>query len=524
MLRTRTARIISWILFACCFAGACVFVGMHIQQLTNSDMAGDLLRAQLLAEEGKLFSENWYYSTELYSIHTYLIFAPFFHLTQNWHVIRVAGTVVCYALLMASLWFLCREAKLKHLFPLAGAFFLLPLSDPYFDNIIKGVHYIPYVACAFFIFGLLMHSSKPVKAYRLYGTIILAAIVSFMIGLGGMRMVLTFYIPIACTAALLWPISKRGPERCSRQQVVRFTAGTGAAFMSALLGCMLNTAVLSKRYSFRSYADLQFTDFSLERLLTVFQDWLNFWGYRKGPVFSITLLHNVVALLLIGALALALIRCIKNRETPIEHVLLSVFYAAACLIYFALFAVTDVTHFETYHLPISVFGLLLAATSFMETQTRLQKAVAWILAGAVVLCGAMGFAEMAQKDSTQELREIAEYLVEDEYEAGYATFWSGNVMTELSNGELEMYVWLGGECDNIDQTYKWLQRKSHDTQTPEGPVFVLMERKYLGVYAISSQLSPADQVYETENYLVYGYDDYETMKWCMEAALEETEW
>ena len=52
------------------------------------------------------------------------------------------------------------------------------------------------------------------------------------------------------------------------------------------------------------------------------------------------------------------------------------------------------------------------------------------------------------------------------YTEGYATFWNGNAMTELTNGKLD--VWT---LQSLDEDYvpNWLQRKDHLTTDPQHP-------------------------------------------------------
>ena len=59
--------------------------------------------------------------------------------------------------------------------------------------------------------------------------------------------------------------------------------------------------------------------------------------------------------------------------------------------------------------------------------------------------------------------------MENGYTKGYATFWNGNVLTELSDGALELYTYTEWSDEELRTG---LQLKSHLTQPPEGPVFV----------------------------------------------------
>ena len=523
MLSTKKERIFSWILFGGCFIGAALFIILNINRHLNSDMASEMVLAELLLNEKKLLSTNWYYSTELFLVHTHLIFAPLMIVFKDWQLVRIVGTILLYVLLLLSVYYVCVQTQIKRAFPLVGIMFMLPLSQPYFDNVLRGVHYIPYLTGTFILFGLALHYVHVKARLKKIVLLIVGAVLSFAFGIQGMRLILTFAIPSACTVLLLFAQKKffKGTSPCGYE--VRFGVAIGIFCLCMVAGCFLNTTILSKIYDFTSYTNLEFTDIKFPN--NVFNDLVKFWGYETGKSFSAVLLHNVVALFFIIAVLFAIIQGIK-KDTRFEQRILCMLYPVGCIIFLALYACTTAPNFETYHLPISIFGFptIVTLINVKWEWKRVYKAIAWIFIFAVVACGAHNYFTNSTFDRNEDIRDLAEYLVDDEYEAGYATFWDGNVLAELSDGRFEMYVIPGNDEPDIDQTFKWMQAKNHDSQPPEGKVFVVIRANKLGVYAISSKLSPADIVYETGDFLVYGYDDYETMKWAMEIAEEENQY
>ena len=67
------------------------------------------------------------------------------------------------------------------------------------------------------------------------------------------------------------------------------------------------------------------------------------------------------------------------------------------------------------------------------------------------------------------MNRTADWLVENGYTEGFATFWNGNVLSEASDGRIE--VWVLWDLEN-SQIYKWLQKTSHSSIYPEGKCFV----------------------------------------------------
>ena len=69
-----------------------------------------------------------------------------------------------------------------------------------------------------------------------------------------------------------------------------------------------------------------------------------------------------------------------------------------------------------------------------------------------------------------ELENIAQYLLEEDCVQGYATFWNANVLTEITDGEIDVYSvenWSTGDFN------AWLQRKDHRDWAPVGSIFAI---------------------------------------------------
>ena len=158
---SKLRRILSWLALAVCFAVLCVFLWRNVTDLLDSDMASDMIYADLLRQEGSLLSSNWYYSSEIRILSNHLFFTPFFYLTRDWHLVRFLGTALSYVLLLLSLWTVTRQVGLRRWFPLIGAALLLPLSIAYTHYSLVGTFYMPHHILAFFLFALTLSQSAP---------------------------------------------------------------------------------------------------------------------------------------------------------------------------------------------------------------------------------------------------------------------------------------------------------------------------------------------------------------------------
>lgn len=124
--------------------------------------------------------------------------------------------------------------------------------------------------------------------------------------------------------------------------------------------------------------------------------------------------------------------------------------------------------------------------------------------------------------SNPHLQEVGSWLQEQGYTQGYSTFWNGNVLTEWSDGAIEMWV---TEDFHTMQPSAWLQKTSHE-QPPEGPVFLLTTMDELGSMDLSQLYWWSNVVYEegeevqnrTKRYVVMEYKDYDDMMAAVHGA------
>ena len=136
-----------------------------------------------------------------------------------------------------------------------------------------------------------------------------------------------------------------------------------------------------------------------------------------------------------------------------------------------------------------------------------------LLGGGIVISGIFRFARYGSLDKTAEFRRIVTYLAEEDVFAGYATFWNGNVLTELSDGTIEVWVWeddVSAQQD-VDTVLLWLQDGAHQDTVPEGRTFLLLTRDEYALYQKKEALEQRKADYQSENYLLFLFDGHEEM-------------
>ena len=497
-----------------------LYLNGRIDRLLDSDMSSEMILGQLLARENAVLTPHWHYSTELRVLNTQIIYAFFFKLMNNWHLVRMAATVCFWGIMLAAFYFLCRQFRCTEYFLLLSILLLSPFSQDYFNFVLMGGYYIPHIAIEFAALGLneMYHQSNGRKKWlSLAGSVILAVLA----GMGGPRMILELYFPLGL-AALVELLN-----RTNRQRGQQFFYAVVTSAFGALGGYAVNVFYLHQRYQFQKWDDLRIDTSQIERLKDIIGFSFAAFGLENvGTSLPLQLVSSVVS---IGWVSLTVL-CIAGGFTSkasARYRRLASCTLAAYAAYIVLYCVTNMELIVRYSLPTNVLTIPLIAVAFQELRgdaERKQK----FLGGWVVLVAAWSLfvlLRVGSVDKNAGLRAVSEELVNDGYANGYATFWNANVLTELSDAELEVWCW----CDHrggwqkhgvdVDKMYPWLQLTSHDTERPAGKVFVLFSQEEFEDNPWKQNLQPEDVIYESEEYVVLGYPDYETMKATLEKDL-----
>ena len=114
-----------------------------------------------------------------------------------------------------------------------------------------------------------------------------------------------------------------------------------------------------------------------------------------------------------------------------------------------------------------------------------------------------------------------EWLKESDYTSGFAMRWSSDVVTEATNGRIEM--WTVSDVDHVDDTSSeelWLQQVRHSYELPEGEFFVLVSARDYTLDDVDSAkiFSLQDHLkYADDGTRIYGFSDMSDFKDSMAA-------
>ena len=513
------AKPILWLIPVAVMILTLLFVNQTADRAVNADDASELVLARQLKEENSILAKDWYYSTELRLLNTNLVYAFFFRLTDNWHTVRILSYAIMYSLLLLAAFLYGRKAKGAGLTdPLPVCLLVIPTSDLYYQVVLKGGFYLPHLTIAMGILAMEEWYLNEGKARNRGLILSFSVALALLSGMGGPRQVLTLFAPMLVSAG--W-ICFRNKKEESRKGLM-FSA---AVFLAGVIGYGINVLILAKIYAFKAWT-LSFAFPTAGRVDALVKGFLAVFGYRSGPVTAGNILANGMCVLWIGLSVLAATRALREKdEVPESYVRIAALTCAALILFILLYLFTDMLFTDQYFLPVTMLTVPLLMLFFRSVLWK--RMTVWITAlvlTGVALAGAAIFAVREDRtDANASRREITRFLVENDYRQGYATFWNANILTELSNGEIEVWIWAdnGGaeqgkdwpeQVENVDDTFPWLQRRSHEERHPEGKVFLLMTNAEYDSCPWIEYDTDEQIVCENGPYRVLGYNSYGEMK------------
>ena len=494
----------------------------------DSDSTSELMLGKLLAETDKLVTSDWYYSTSIRVFNINIIYFLCWKIFQSWKAVRCVSQVLGLMLLYLSQCFFYYKAKSKY-YMLWPNFLLLPISLTYFKFFLFGLYYLPYLYAIFVLLGILFGSLESERHLKIYT--IIAGIISFCTCLEGMRLLLNYMLPIFLVVGCLVFSKERSWNIKSWNRKDKILSAYGVTMLlSSFAGILVNAIYFQKKYDFVNYDNLGYTTVKVSRIEEVINGYLAVSGYDSMKIMTLKGVMNGLSLLLFcGLILFVLVAFLKIAVLEEKSRIILLYATFSNAIMMIIFLFTSMMYADRYLLITYVF-FVPAVCIIMENELIFDKGLWKSLfeAGMVMSFLGMSFSsfhwDIKNYDKTVGLRETVAYLLENGYHFGYSNFWSANVVTELSNGKIDMYPLKEASEDRQGsmegygklELYKWLVRKDMEQRKyTDEPVFVLVPEEDYEILNenIAYFTNSAFEIYSNEYYRVYGFaDSYDIIK------------
>ncbi len=557
MLKKKLNNLAPWLIALAGYIYDILFLLNHGRQMLDSDMASEMVLTNVMRQEHALLTTNWIYSTEIKAVGPQWFYAIGFWFSQNnWLVARTIGAGIGIFLFLASWLHLGKKLNWGKTGNWIVAFLSWPFGFWYFFDVILGNYYIPH--SIFMVLSLawiivLVKSNKVESNQHTENTAggvkqdsklkigfiyILLAVISVMAGLNGMRMLVIFYLPLFvaglffcyCSIREYYGESKNNnqneeskkdgannqsgsksklckllPWLDSTNTKHRFALVTIYALFFNMIGYAINLKFFVNHYHFVNTEGMVWGKGSGSLLKTFkwYFDSFGFTDFATKEVFSLSGIGAGCGLVLGFAVLFSVIRLAMNFKKLDEA---SQLYVASL---FGMFFVVGIVFTyawgeEQYWLPIVQFGV---GALFLEIKTDsiFKDFERNLLQYILVVFAVVSAVGTVEANIAQPLRanvgfeSVVQFIEDEGYTQGVASFWRSQVITELSNGKVEMWTMN----DEFDDIFLWLQSNNH-RDIPSG--------EFVGIYTKDECELGApkafEKAYNLEGEEVYGDEMY----------------
>lgn len=446
----------------------------------TADDASELVLSKMLAAEGGVLSTNWHYSTELEILNTQLVYSFLFRFISDFKVVRILGQVILTGIFLASYYFCLysiNREKAKKRFFLTAFLLLIPISQAWVFLIMK-TYYIPHVAITFVALGFACQVQREDLSKRQHICIfLLGSLLAFVGCLEGMRHIQMAYLPLVLSSVWMfynaletaeWDLKKLSIPRGILEHI--------CWLLCAGAGFLVNDSVLSGIYDYKDQNNATFTEIlAFENIEKVWNAFLEVTGYTgEQKMMSFGGICNALSVLVACALFYVLIRLVCNikkqqriEELMVEFVVLS--FALSMFIFIALKTVSA-RYVMACVAPMILLFIFLEKFPFVKRAALLLG-----IYSIIFVLGCHQYRALQTRDKNENLRNVYEFVVSNDYTYGYSTFWAGNLLTELTNGAFAARSVRGDYEHQKLKIYHWLTPVQVEYQ--EEPIICILEKK-----------------------------------------------
>lgn len=498
---------------------------LNSEAFMDSDMASELLLAKECYLQKTFFPRTWYYSTEIRILNTQIISAPLFIFTKNLKIIKIITVFFCSILLPLSLFYLLSSLNItkKWLLWLGCLLTSVPFSLTMWNYVNFGNYYIPHFCLAFIYSGLflnLFYGENQLKKQKKLLSIFL--ILSFISGVSGIRYILYFIIPLFFTQIFYFLNTNKELSKFTFKSIIVENKNNFYTFLSviiSILGYLFNNLILSRLFTFSSYNTTEFTHIGDVTFTDIHSFLLKFFGYKDFvSVFTPSGIINVLLYVFYACLFILFIKELKKKEWNLQKYFLTYVFIISI---FNGFIIINTEYQERY---LALFLIFIIPSVIIIYNSSQHKILKYLLLSSfsisLLTSSFITIGSVISSEQNSDKKEVTEFLINNNYEFGYGTFWNANVFTYLSNDKLKignLYKHNENGVAIINDTYKydkWLTPSSYYSNKFDNgkKVFLIVQPKQIEATPNANIFKNGKLVFKNEFYEVFEYKDNETFK------------
>jgi hypothetical protein len=469
-------------------------------------MSAELVLARELSKTNRIFTFQWYYSTEIRILYTQIVALFFFKFFNSWTLVRTLTNLVFFLFLLFSYLFAMKPLKLSdRSVYLSSLFLFIPYSAEYLNIVHIGNSYMPHFVVIFICLGLILRVRDSFNKLLF----ILLIGVSFYAGLCGIRYIAALALPVLVCAVFKIVIENTRPDRS--------LFAPAACFFSCGIGFICNATILTRFASVGETNDLLLNILDdtgvIERVDYLTIGILRLFGYYDFSELksfhgaaSVTAFFMFIALVIV---VVTLIRSYRSLSDNCRFMLL--IFISSMLINTFIFVCLAGIYVPRFYMPTLI---LLAPCIAMYINDAERMKIYFHCLTALVLVFSMNVSGIASgfycitQDLNAPCKELAAFLEDNDLTFGLTTYWNTGVLNELSDGRIE--------CVNISDsdiyqfqgwlTFKKYQHRATWENVANSQIFLLLNEDIYENFKDTPMVACGEEVYNWNGYRVLVYD------------------
>ena len=497
------------------------YVAAHMH--ANSDLGSELWLGKICAQNHTFWPLDWYYSTEIRLLNTQFFSMLGFLITDNWNAVKAIQSFCTCAVLFVSMFYLLNQLEIKNdwIRFFACILSVCPCSVIAWHVGAGENYYVPHAIMSFIYISTFI---KIIYKQNSSKTQILFYIWAFVSGLSSIRYIMNFVFPFAITMIVLEANDKNRKSDIS--DFKGFWLKNKSVFLSVLglflsgFGYICNNLILRRLWSFSEWNSMSFNNFGDTTFRDIWSGIVRFFGYKEGiAALSPNGAINVIVYVSILMLTFFIIKSFKSIQKQ-NKIILTYFITTMI---FNTFLYINVDYIARYYYPIIIYVIPVLAILLSNSQlSDLKKYFLGVTWGILIFTST--FSTIQNKltiDENKENYAVTQFLLDNDYDFGYATFGYATIFTYLSNGKIEMGNLKKdndkGSNPTITPTYKydtWLTPKHiySDENHKDKKIFLIVSQEQYNLCKDLRIFETGKLVYQDDKYRVYHYNNHGEFK------------
>lgn len=497
---------------------------------TDSDSAGYFLAAGVALKEHTVIPQGYNHSSALgFESHVWLM-PLFLALFKNIKGAVIVSNLLMLLCILLSSYMLLRSFKINRVFSyLCSLLSVLPLNLVVVELHIMSQYYLIQLIGAYITIGLFNYIGEE----RIKKKILICGIggaISFLETLNGSRYIALIILPLVIVEGCLFYefvserlVSKNTSKDCIVRMFFLLCVGIGSGIGYIAYFIMTHFfSTYNDILGFTAIYDIEPESYVFfDRIKEIIRLWFKIWGFELNGqnMASLTGIETIICLLLpIQTVILSIKICINVKDKKTKYFACYAF--GSLLIASFLMAIMDSIspttryfYFVLYHMlfliPIyfSKINFKTVFLNFFNTLLSITVICFVILTQFNAIGNIKETWEMEKSGimTTADYREdINEWLNQNGYEYGYATYWNANISTVLSDCRVKYAALTIGDDMNLYPFFGGMVREYYNSALYKGKAFIVLTHEE------DSQVKqnlPSGWVetYHNDLFVVYGY-------------------